>query len=60
MENHPDLIEARTLIGLATVRLGTLHVGPLDYNVTAAADHLRTAAALIERFGQERPIKAAE
>jgi hypothetical protein len=31
----------------------TLHVGPLDWNVTQAADQLRTAAANLEMYLQE-------
>lgn len=42
------LADARDYLDRATGGLATLHVGPLDYNVTTTADYLRTAAACLE------------
>jgi hypothetical protein len=32
----------------------TLHLGPLDYNITTAADYLRTAANLLEQYQRDQ------
>lgn len=42
------LAEARDYLDRANGGLATLHIGPLDYNVTTTADYLRTAAACLE------------
>ena len=60
MSDHPDfrnvetVSEARRYADPALGGINTLHLGPLDYNVATTADDLRTAAALIEKFGQEQ------
>ena len=42
------LADARDYLDRATGGMATLHIGPLDYNVTTTADYLRTAAACLE------------
>lgn len=42
------LADARDYLDRAMGGLNTLHLGPLDYNVTTTADYLRTAAACLE------------
>lgn len=42
------LADARDYLDRANGGLSTLHVGPLEYNVTATADYLRTAADCLE------------
>jgi hypothetical protein len=42
------LADARSYLDRAIGGLATLHIGPLDYNVTTTADYLRTAADCLE------------
>lgn len=42
------LADARDYADRASGGLATLHIGPLDYNITTTADYLRTAAACLE------------
>jgi len=52
MSRHAPLIdEARTFIDRAIAGLNTLHLGPLDYNISTTVDDLRTAERLIEEYG---------
>lgn len=44
------LADAHDYLDRANGGLATLHVGPLDYNVTTTADYLRTAAACLEEY----------
>lgn len=52
MENNL-VKEARSYAERALGGIDTLHLGPLDYNVTTTVDYLRTAAALLEQFGKD-------
>jgi hypothetical protein len=45
--------EARDLIDRAQGLLNTLHLGPLDYNITNTIDALRAAAGVLEQFGRD-------
>ena len=47
--NAEDLQEARRFAERAISGLDTLHIGPIDYNVSTTVEYLRTAAALLER-----------
>lgn len=51
--HEPDIVECRRYIDRALASLGTLHLGPLDYNVTQTIDDLLVAVRLLERFGTE-------
>jgi hypothetical protein len=53
LENEQAVKEARSYVDRALGMISTLHLGPLDYNVTTACDYLRTAAAILEDFGRE-------
>lgn len=48
-----DLSAARAYAERGLAGFDTLDLGPLDYNVFTTADNLRTAAAMLERWGQE-------
>ncbi len=52
LENEQAVKEARSYADRALGQIDTLHLGPLDYNVTTACDYLRTAAAILEDFGR--------
>ena len=45
--------EARSYAERALSGFDTLHIGPLDYNVTITVDYLRTAAKVLEDFERE-------
>lgn len=53
-ENEPDIVEARAHIDRALGGISTLHLGPLDWNVSSTIDDLLVAIRLIERFGKDR------
>lgn len=53
LENEQAVKEARLYADRALGQIDTLHLGPLDYNVTTACDYLRTAAAILEDFGSK-------
>lgn len=57
-KNEPAVAEARRYIERAQGGISTLHLGPLDHNVTTTVDDLRTAAAILEQFGKD--LAAAE
>ena len=52
LKNEQAVKEARSYVERAIGQIDTLHLGPLDYNVTTACDYLRTAAAFLEDFGR--------
>lgn len=52
LENEESVKGARSYADRALFQIDTLHLGPLDYNVTTACDYLRTAAAILEDFGR--------
>jgi len=52
--SHPLLDEARQRIELALSGINTLHLGPMDYNISTTIDYLRAAERLIEAYGQEQ------
>jgi hypothetical protein len=54
IQNAEAVKEARRYVERAMGGIDTLHLGPLDYNVTTTVDYLRTAAAILEEFGRER------
>jgi len=47
------LADAKAYLERGVGYVETLHLGPLDWNVTQAADQLRTAAANLEMYLQE-------
>lgn len=51
MENEYLVSEAMQYVDRAVGVIHTLHLGPLDYNVTTAVDYLRTAAKALEEYG---------
>jgi hypothetical protein len=53
-ETEQAVKEARLYADRAIGQIDTLHLGPLDYNVTTACDYLRTAAAILEDFGRKQ------
>jgi len=53
LENEHAVKAARSYADRALGQIDTLHLGPLDYNVTTACDYLRTAAAILEDFGRQ-------
>lgn len=53
LDCEPDVVECRRHIDRALGGLSTLHLGPLDYNVTQTIDDLLAAIRLLERFGKE-------
>jgi hypothetical protein len=52
MSKESILAEARLNIERALGGIDTLHLGPTDYNVFTTTDYLRTAAKLVEQYGQ--------
>lgn len=52
--NEPTLKEALEKANQGISGIETMDLGPLDYNVATTADYLRTAAALVEAFGQKK------
>ena len=52
-DDESAIKEARGYVDRALGGIDTLHLGPLDYNVTTTADYLRTAAAILEQFGRD-------
>lgn len=54
LENEQAVKEARSYADRAIGQIDTLHLGPLDYNVTTACDYLRTAAAILEDFSRRK------
>lgn len=53
-DDHPDIIECGRHIDRAIGGLSTLHLGPLDYNVSSAVDNLRAAEAYLHKFFSSR------
>lgn len=52
MSRHdPLLVEARAFIDRAVAGINTLHIGPIDYNISTTVDDLRTAERLIQEYG---------
>lgn len=47
------LADAKAYLERGVGYVETLHLGPLDWNVTQAADQLRTAATNLEMYLQE-------
>lgn len=52
--DHPDIIECKRHIDRAIGCLATLHLGPLDYNVSSAVDNLRVAEDYLHKFFSSR------
>jgi hypothetical protein len=48
-----DIVEARRYIDRALGGIATLHIGPLDFNVSTTVDDLLAAIRLLERFRNE-------
>ena len=55
LENDQAVKKARSYADRALGQIDTLHLGPLDYNITTACDYLRTAAAILEDFLRVHP-----
>lgn len=55
VQDNPRMKTVREYIARAESVIDTLHLGPLDYNVTSAVDYLRTAAKVLEALGAEYP-----
>jgi hypothetical protein len=52
-DNEPDAVECRRHIDRALGGLSTLHLGPMDYNVSSTIDDLLSAIRLLEKIKNE-------
>ena len=52
LRDDPDVTAARIAVTRAMAGIGTLHLGPLDYNVRTTIDELLIAVRHLERFDQ--------
>jgi hypothetical protein len=56
-DNEKLVMEAAQHLARASGMLNTLHLGPLDYNITLTVDYLLAAARCVQQFGRERASK---
>jgi hypothetical protein len=50
MDENPFLARAKALAERGLGGISTLHLGPLDYNISTTVDDLRTAAKHLEFY----------
>lgn len=53
-DNEPKIVECRRHIDRAIGGISTLHIGPLDYNVSSTIDELNAAIGLLQWFIDRR------